>query len=60
MRIIDKEIYLEDNHTYKECLERYQIPSWMFDKFLREHKISKPKTQSAFIGLAYKYEEAGG
>lgn len=52
--------YLEDNHTYKECLERYQISSWMFDKFLREHKISKPKTQSAFIGLDHKYEEAGG
>ena len=55
-----KKFYLEDNHTYKECLERYQISSWMFDKFLREHKISKPKTQSAFIGLAHKYEEAGG
>ena len=55
-----KKFYLEDNHTYKECLERYQISSWVFDKFLKKHKISKPKAQSASIGLAYKYEEAGG
>ena len=55
-----EKFYLIDNHTYEECLDRYQISSWTFDKFLKEHHIRKPKSQSASIGLAQKYKKAGG
>lgn len=54
-----RKLYLEQNKTYEEIKERFNLTGWTLDKILRENNIHKSKKVSAHIGLQTKYDRAG-
>ena len=51
--------YIEENHTYNECLEYFKVTGWTFDKILKHYEVNKDRSISAKVGLNTKYQKAG-
>lgn len=54
-----RKLYIEQNRTYEEVKEYFNLTGWTLDKILRENNIHKSKKVSAHIGLQTKYDKAG-
>lgn len=55
-----KIFYIEENHTYQEVLDKYDITGNTLDRFLKENNIHKSKRQASLLGVQTAYKRADG
>ena len=54
-----RHLYLDENCSYQDLLEKYNISGNTLDRILRENDLKKSKKQSALLVLENKYKKAG-
>lgn len=53
------DLYITQNYSYNEILDKYNLTGWTFDRILKHYDIKKSRTQSSQLALKTKYDKYG-